>query len=256
LGNLNYDDNRVFVGKRIKAYCKVIIEDYCYIDDDVVFGYPSDKEWNRMLKVMRKSKPDFHKNIHQSIKSTTVRIKKGTIIRKGVLIGNNSIISEYCDIEPYVKIGSNCKVGRGSNIKVHTSIGDDNCLGENLRCGEGVRIGNGNVVGRDAKLFRNTVISHFAIIGDYARINGYICNHCKLGNNVSMLGSLMHKYRIPIGGRIEKPCVLEDDVTVGMEASIIGVTLRKGSYIGAGAVVTKDVPPNVVFAGVPAKKIR
>ena len=53
------------------------------------------------------------------------------------------------------------------------------------------------------------------------------------------------------------PIVIEDDVFVGMEALILkGVTIGEGAVVGAGAVVTQDVPPRTVVAGNPATVVR
>jgi acetyltransferase-like isoleucine patch superfamily enzyme len=54
-----------------------------------------------------------------------------------------------------------------------------------------------------------------------------------------------------------KPIVIEDDVWIGARATILGgVTVGKGAIIAAGAVVTKDVPPYTIVAGIPAKPLR
>jgi acetyltransferase-like isoleucine patch superfamily enzyme len=54
-----------------------------------------------------------------------------------------------------------------------------------------------------------------------------------------------------------KPIVIEDDVWIGFNSTILkGVTIGKGSIIGASSVVTKDVPPNTIVAGNPAIIIR
>ena len=51
--------------------------------------------------------------------------------------------------------------------------------------------------------------------------------------------------------------IIHDDVLVGANSTILmGVTIEQGAIIGAGAVVTKDVAPYSVVAGVPARKIR
>ncbi len=64
---------------------------------------------------------------------------------------------------------------------------------------------------------------------------------------------------VPIGfsGRPEMPyTIVEDDVWIGHRAIIFaGVKIGRGAIIGAGSVVTKDVPPYTIVAGVPAKKI-
>jgi acetyltransferase-like isoleucine patch superfamily enzyme len=54
-----------------------------------------------------------------------------------------------------------------------------------------------------------------------------------------------------------RPVVLEDDVWIGAKASIMpGVRIGRGSIVGTGSVVTKDVPPFTVVGGVPAKTLR
>ncbi|MFL7053372.1 DapH/DapD/GlmU-related protein [Vibrio cyclitrophicus] len=58
------------------------------------------------------------------------------------------------------------------------------------------------------------------------------------------------------GDSLVKIPVIEDDVWIGRNAVIMpGVKLEKGSVVGAGAIVTKDVPSFVVVGGVPAKRI-
>jgi acetyltransferase-like isoleucine patch superfamily enzyme len=65
-------------------------------------------------------------------------------------------------------------------------------------------------------------------------------------------------HTLECNGYIEtKPIVIGDDVWIGMRAIILkGVTIGEGSVVGAGAVVTHDVPPHSMVGGVPAKVIR
>jgi acetyltransferase-like isoleucine patch superfamily enzyme len=72
-----------------------------------------------------------------------------------------------------------------------------------------------------------------------------------------------HRYDQPgipmvFSGRPEqKSTIVEDDVWIGYRATILsGVRIGRGSLVAAGAVVTRDVPPYEIHAGVPAQKVR
>jgi acetyltransferase-like isoleucine patch superfamily enzyme len=68
-----------------------------------------------------------------------------------------------------------------------------------------------------------------------------------------------HNYHVkPIRAtRIDKPITIGEDVWIGSGAIIFpGVTIGNGAVIGAGSLVTKDVEPNSIYYGVPAKKMK
>lgn len=108
------------------------------------------------------------------------------------------------------------------------------------------------------------------IIGDHVGISGaaifsaesiVIGNHVLIGANASIYDTDFH----PIDAesrRLNKPAktspiVIEDDVWIGASATILkGVRIGNGSVIAAGSIVTRDIPPNVLAAGVPARVIR
>jgi maltose O-acetyltransferase len=106
-------------------------------------------------------------------------------------------------------------------------------------------------------------------IGNNCRINeGVRLDNVSIGNNVliareSIILGKMHAYeeaQIPItdqGDKVIKASVLEDDVWLGLRVIILpGIIVRKGSIVGAGAVVSKDTEPMYIYGGVPAKVIR
>lgn len=87
-----------------------------------------------------------------------------------------------------------------------------------------------------------------------------IGNHCDIGfnttfsNNTHELKSNYQTRRLPAKSL---PIKVEDFVWIGCNATVLGgVTVGKGSVIAAGSVVTKDVPPEVLAAGVPARVIK
>jgi acetyltransferase-like isoleucine patch superfamily enzyme len=92
-----------------------------------------------------------------------------------------------------------------------------------------------------------------------------IGNKVMFGPNVTIMGgnhntTQIGKYMFDVKEKLPEndlPVVIEDDVWVGTGAIILkGVTIRKGSIIAAGALVTKDVSPYSIVGGVPAKLIK
>lgn len=109
------------------------------------------------------------------------------------------------------------------------------------------------------------------IIGNNVGISGSTINaskSIKIGHNV-MIGSgclitdtdshqINYKDRNEHSGIIDfKPVIIDDDVFIGARSIILkGVTIGRGAVIGAGSVVSKDVPSNAVCCGNPAKVIK
>ena len=107
------------------------------------------------------------------------------------------------------------------------------------------------------------------IIGEHTRIGLHntiigpviIGSHVNLAQGITIT-ALNHNFddsekRIDQQGISTKEVVLEDDIWVGANAVILpGVTIGKHAVVAAGAIVTKDVPPHSLVAGVPAKVIR
>ena len=106
------------------------------------------------------------------------------------------------------------------------------------------------IIGNNCEINEGTYIQA-AIIGDYVLI----------AHNVSLLATThnfddRYKYIIKQGFTDVRPIIIEDDVWIGRNAIILpGIKLGKGSIIGAGAVVTKNVEPYMIVGGTPAKKI-
>lgn len=131
---------------------------------------------------------------------------------------------------------------------------------------------------RRFSLGRHSVVESFCcinnavgdvVIGDHTRIGIHntvigpvtIGSHVNLAQGITVT-ALNHNYK-ETGKRIDQqgvstnPVVIGDDVWIGANAVILpGVTLGNHCVIAAGAVVTKDVPPHSLVAGVPAKIIK
>ena len=80
---------------------------------------------------------------------------------------------------------------------------------------------------------------------------------CQVGSYVCMMDNDYHQVEDRSKLGVSAPIVLEDNAWLGVRAIVLkGVTIGRNSVVGAGSVVTKDVPPNCLVAGVPAEVVR
>jgi acetyltransferase-like isoleucine patch superfamily enzyme len=137
-------------------------------------------------------------------------------------------------------------------------------IGKNLHSGRCVFLWAKNqiIIGDNFYIGKYSIIECDAIIG----------NNVILANHVSLIGRYDHHFQqIGVPTRLStqisdsnynwkglnQKTIIEDDVWIGLGSIILsGVTIRIGSIIAAGSVVTKDVEPYSIYAGNPAKKIR
>lgn len=163
-----------------------------------------------------------------------------------------------------IKAGKNLNVnGRiycVASDKGSIKIGNDVSINSSLRSNP---IGGDTrtifFVGKDAKLS----------IGNYAGISNCAicaCNSVTIGNNVLIGGGtkiydtdfhwLDFDKRIKMGGGKTAPVKIDDGVFIGANCIILkGVHIGEKAIIGAGSIITKDVPSNEIWAGNPARKI-
>lgn len=112
----------------------------------------------------------------------------------------------------------------------------------------------------DAKItIGNNCLLNGAFI--HSNISVKIGNYCMFGPGTKIVDNNSHRISKDIKERrkppIRKPINIKDNVWVGMNALILkGVTIGENSIVAAHSVVTKDVPPNVIVGGNPAKIIK
>lgn len=156
-----------------------------------------------------------------------------------------------------VELDKTCLIS--PNARIHPRDGS-------IRIGKSCSVAPGAVIQGNVTLGENCSVQAYSVLVGYGNAQNPT-GEIRIGNNVRIAPHVMmiaanHVYRdptVPIcqQGLDPKPIVIEDDVWIAGRVSILaGVTVGKGSVIAAGAVVTKDVPPYSVMAGVPAKRIK
>ena len=218
-----------------------------------------------MMYISSKSK------VNGMIEGDVVILGNSTIGDSSV-IGNNVIIGYLTrrkllnliqrGIRPtfssYDEVSEGSSIGKGCIMRSNTIVYESVVLSDGVETGHGVLIRERAIVGNNTK------------IGTYTVIDGNVT----IGNNVNMQSGVY----LPPGTKIEDNVFLGPYVTVtndkyppspkisgvyigsnaivGSRATLIaGVKVGSYAVVAAGAVVTKDVPDNVVVAGVPAKPI-
>ncbi|MCD8183570.1 MAG: N-acetyltransferase [Bacteroides sp.] len=134
-------------------------------------------------------------------------------------IADNTNIWQFCVILPCAVIGSNC------NICAHVLIENDVVIGDNVTIKSGVQIWDGIRVG----------------------------NNVFIGPNVTFTNDLTPRSKIY--PKSFAKTIIKDGASIGANATIVAVhTVGEHALIGAGSVVTSDIPANTVWYGNPARQ--
>ena len=142
----------------------------------------------------------------------------------------------------------------GKNVKIFDFVNAYNCtVGDNSKIGTFVEIQKNAFIGKNCKISSHTFICEGVTIEDGVFI----------GHNVSFINDIFPK-SVNKDGSIQsdkdwdlKTTLVKKRASIGTSATILGgVTIGENSLVGAGSVVTKDVPSNVVVAGNPARIIK
>jgi acetyltransferase-like isoleucine patch superfamily enzyme len=198
----------------------------------------------------------------------TAVVHPGTVLGDGVKVLEYAVVGKQPSLSPRstasreplppAEIGDGTVVSTGAIVFAGTHIGarvvlgDQSCVRERVEVGDDVVLGRGSLIENDTKIGRRTRIQAEAYITAYSELEEDVfIAPCVVTTNDNFMGrterrrELMRGPTIRRGARVGGGAVLCPAVEVGEEA-----------FVGAGAVVTRDVPPRAVVVGSPARVLR
>jgi len=205
--------------------------------------------------------------IQKSEKKTPVKVHvKGNL--EGIDFGKNTktfltgnvgvLFGEWKDVQPVLEANKdsiedyvvesdrrNSAIPMLDTKEIQARIEPGAVIRDQVHIGNNAVIMMGAVINIGASIGEGTMIDMGVIIGG----RGTVGNNCHIGAGAVIAGVIEPPSATPV--------IIEDDVLVGANAVILeGVRIGQGSVVAAGAVVTQDVPANVVVAGTPARIIK
>ncbi len=201
------------------------------------------------------------------LSGVTIIDPETTYIHQGVEVGQDSVIHPQVIIEGSSRIGSGCIIQSWTRLR-NVEIGDGVTIANSCVI-EDSTIRDGATVGPFARLSVGVEIGEKAGIGNFVEVKKSKIGRGSKAKHLAYLGDATLGERVNIGagtvtcnydGVRKNKTIIEDDVKIGSDTMLVApVRVGSGSVTGAGSVVTKDVPPDSLVAGVPAvvkKKLR
>lgn len=198
----------------------------------------------------------------------TATVYPGTVLGDGVKVLENAVVGKQPSLSPRstakreplppAEIGDGTIVSTGaivfagSRIGARVILGDQSCVRERVSIGDDVVLGRGSLVENDTTIGAMTKIQADAYITAYSTLEEDVfIAPCVVTTNDNFMGRTERRHELTKGPTIRR------GARIGGGAILCpGIEIGEEAFVGAGAVVTRDVPPRVVVVGSPARVLR
>jgi acetyltransferase-like isoleucine patch superfamily enzyme len=198
----------------------------------------------------------------------TATVYPGTVLGEGVKVLEGAVVGKQPTLSPRSTakreplppaelgdgtiVSTGAIVFAGSRVGARVILGDQSCVRERVQVGDDVVLGRGSLIENDTSVGARTKIQADAYITAYSTLEDDVfIAPCVVTTNDNFMGRTERRHdlikgpTIRRGARIGGGAILCPAVEIGEEA-----------FVGAGAVVTKDVPPRMLVVGNPARVLR
>jgi acetyltransferase-like isoleucine patch superfamily enzyme len=198
----------------------------------------------------------------------TATVYPGTVLGDGVRVLENAVIGKQPSLAasstasreplPPARIGDDTVVSTGSvvfagsTIGARCIVGDQSCIRERVTMADDCILGRGSLIENDSSVGSGTRIQADAYVTAYSTLEEDVfVAPCVVTTNDNFMGRTERRKELMRGPTIRR------SARIGGGAILCpGVEIGEEAFVGAGAVVTKDVPPRVVVVGSPARVLR
>lgn len=154
---------------------------------------------------------------------------------------NNYYVNDYAVVDDNVEIGEGTKIWHFSHVQSGSKLGKKCVLGQNVNVGNNVTIGDYCKIQNNVSIYEGVTLEDYVFCGPSMVFTNILDPRCKYPQ---------------VGGDFYVLTLVKEGASLGANCTIVcGNTIGKAALVGAGAVVTKDVPDFALVVGNPARVI-